>query len=299
MGSFKSIAVAGALAALSQPAFAGDLPPPTLDLPPAPIAEPVGGDSGLYLRGDIGVGINDLGGLHQTPDLTGVSATTFAWRQEPSLKDSVFVGAGVGYAVNSWFRFDLTGEYRTGASLSAIDSFGVPAVGFPARNQINVYEGHLSSAVGLLNAYVDLGTLCPLGCITPYIGAGVGFSHNMVSGFTDTGTIFLDRTPAAVAQIGGRAYAENASNTTFAWALMAGLGYQVNEKLTLDLGYRYLNLGDGPELEHRRAWNGSTDGVVTKFEDIVSHDIRLGMRWTLDGDCCGAPVEHAPLTRKF
>ena len=44
-------------------------------------------------------------------------------------------------------------------------------------------HGDFTSAVLLLNGYVDFGTWWG---ITPFVGAGVGFARNMLSGFSDT-----------------------------------------------------------------------------------------------------------------
>ena len=55
--------------------------------------------------------------------------------------------------------------------------------------------------------------------ITPYIGAGVGVAFNDVK------------------------YAENSNdNTSFAYSLSAGVNIPVNNTVSFDLGYRYLNM---------------------------------------------------------
>src|SRR5205823_248027 len=76
-----------------------------------------------------------------------------------------FYGAGVGYQWNSWFRTDVTGEYRGKASFHALDRY------FNAGYFTNDYSASKSEWVALVNAYIDLGTWWS---ITPYIGAGVG-----------------------------------------------------------------------------------------------------------------------------
>ena len=83
----------------------------------------------------------------------------------------------------------------------------------------------------MANAFFDLGTYHG---ITPYVGAGLGVSYTMINNFTDT-------------NVRNRAifYAEDNGEWSFAWALHAGLGYEVNDRVTLDFGYRYLDLGDG------------------------------------------------------
>ena len=41
------------------------------------------------------------------------------------------------------------------------------------------------------------------------------------------------------------AYAGAHDEWNFAWALYAGLGFEVTDALTLELAYRYLDMGDG------------------------------------------------------
>jgi opacity protein-like surface antigen len=288
MGSLRILALAGALASVTAShAFAGDLPPITA-IPEPPVEAPVGNDSGLYLRGDVGVGITSGSSLDVVPTGTYNSFGVL----DNSVSESYFAGAGIGYAFNSWLRFDVTGEYRTGMRLTGRDSgnFG-PGAG---RDFFNSYDGELSSAVGLVNAYVDIGTFCQLGCITPYVGAGVGFAHNWAS-VRDIGMV---ESGAGTGVFGPSSGYGAATNDNLAWALMAGLAYQVNDKLTVDLGYRYLNLGDGPDMMIYNAVSGSNDGTAT-WGNLQSHDIRLGMRWTLgSGDCCGSSPEQ-PLMRKY
>jgi opacity protein-like surface antigen len=288
MGCLKTLALAGALASVTASgAFAGDLPLPAPAIPEAPPEASVGDDSGIYLRGDIGVGINMVDSLRVDPtgDFDSLSI------RDRDITESYFVGAGVGYALNSWLRFDVTGEWRAGARVTGRDF-----VTFDGGTDrvVNIYDGGLSSAVVMANAYVDLGTFCQLGCITPYVGAGVGYAFHWMTGLKDTGVVTIDDGAGGVFPSAGYG---NAEDSDFAWALMAGFAYQVNDKLTLDLGYRYLNMGDGPETSVINADSGSNDGSV-QWRGLTSHDIRLGMRWTLNGDCCAA-AEPAPLMRKY
>jgi opacity protein-like surface antigen len=309
MGSLKTLAVAGAVAfGASTYAFAGDLPPPP---PPGPVFDaPLRGtvSGGLYLRGDIGVGSFSKPKTTVLTNGTPVSVPAPGSFQilEQSLGSNAFAGVGIGYAFNNWFRVDLTGEYRAGANYSAMDEvvFGSGASPTGFINQRNGYRGSLSSMVFLANAYVDLGTFCTFGCITPFVGAGIGFANHRLSGVSDTSTQY-QYTPAT--QTFGpffgatQSYFASRSRTDLAWALMAGLSYDVTRNVKLEVGYRYLNMG--------KAESGALFGQVSRdtlrVSDLTSHDIRIGMRWMLNGgDCCGAPAPApvfapAPMVRKF
>ena len=144
-------------------------------------------------------------------------------------------GLGVGYQFNNWFRADVTGEYRGNPSSSA------PTVSPTAGGvrHVDTYHATKSEWVVLANAYVDLGTWW---CVTPFIGAGVGCARVYDHGFTDQGIASnFGVGPSA----GVSPMRDNVSKWNFAWALHAGLAYKVTPNFTVELAYRYLDMGDG------------------------------------------------------
>jgi opacity protein-like surface antigen len=299
MGSLKTIALAGALALGASAATAADLAYPA---PPPP--EPLGLkgtiSSGFYLRGDIGVGSQSYDELdvklNNAPVIATTGVTSFS-TVKPDRGFAAFAGVGIGYQFNSYLRFDLTGEYR-GGSFNGRDqisyNFGVPT------NQTNIYRADVATFVALANAYIDLGTW---NCLTPYLGVGIGMANHTVSGLADNG---VNQAVGAAFANASYAYGDSASKTNLAWALMAGVSYDVTSNLKLDIGYRYLNMGDGPTVGLRGAQGLLTNpSSSVRFKGIDSHDVRIGMRWNFsDPSCCG-PVEKpvayapAPTVRKY
>lgn len=280
MGSFKSFALAGVFAfAASASSFAADLlPPPAMpSYAPAPVAEIA---SGWYLRGDVGVGALDFDKFEGV-DKPGFAGPPGGYRLDQKvIGDQAFVGFGVGYQFNSWFRADVTGEYRTKTQVKTVESFIYP--GDPARSS-DVVEAKLSSIVGLVNGYFDLGNFHGF---SPFIGAGVGFASHRISGLSDMGAGFA---------AGGIGVAPEKDMTKFAWALHAGVGYEVTPNLKLELAYRYLNMGNA------QAASLSCDftvcpGTVYNYKKLDSHDIKIGMRWMFGGPAY--PVDM-PLMRKY
>ena len=292
MGSLKTLALAGAMAVgASALGHAADFMP----APPPPPYEPLGLkgsiSSGVYLRGDIGVGQLKVKKYEQR-DVIAAGGSFFG----DSENHSVFAGAGVGYRINNWFRFDVTGEYRGGASIGVNDKLSYNN-GFGIVQQTNTYKGNLTSMVALFNGYIDLGTW---NCLTPYIGAGIGYAKNEISGFTDQGIVFAGGPSSATLGTAGKG-----DKSGVAWALMAGLGYEVNKNLTLEVGYRYLNLGDSQTGRIQNAFIAQSYAPL-KAKEIESHDFKIGMRWNFgEPDCCG-PVERPvpyspppPVVRKY
>jgi opacity protein-like surface antigen len=154
----------------------------------------------------------------------------------------------------------------------------------------DTYSAGFTSWVAMANVYVDLGTWW---CITPFVGFGVGGAFNQISGLTDFGAI----PSPGVGSVNSAVYFANQANETkanFAWAAHAGLAYKVNQNFTIELAYRYLDMGTaltGPGS----TFDGTRSNRAFEFHDLTSHDLRLGVRWT----CCDVPAPApAPLIRK-
>lgn len=304
MRSLKTLALAGVSAVvLAAAASAADHTPSILTAPPSVGAPAAAAETtGWYLRGDIGVGMNALGRFNALTDVGGVATpqplagTTWALRSK-SVSEAVSIGLGAGYSFNSWLRADVTIDYRAGARMRALDfatwSPNPMPVGQTGPSQLtNSYNGDIRSIVALFNAYADLGTFCALGCLTPYVGAGVGVAQNMVMNFTDQGA---GLNPGLGPFVPLGAYARTSAKTNFAWALMAGLGYRVNERVALELGYRYLNMGDLPTMRLVDAITNTNTPNQIRVRQYSAHEIRMGMRWMLNSDCCGAAPSPIPV----
>lgn len=111
------------------------------------------------------------------------------------------------------------------------------------------------------NAYYDIETGTPF---TPYVGGGLGVAIIDADG------------KLKVSVDGDTEYDESASNTetNFAFNLAAGVGYDVNDNFTLDLGYRYADFGEG------KTGDVGFDPVGIKGEArVVAHEVLFGLRY--------------------
>ena len=61
----------------------------------------------------------------------------------------------------------------------------------------------------------------------------------------------------------------------FAWALMAGVAYDLTTHAKLDRGYRYLNLGKVTGVS-------SALGGPVSSPNTNSHEVRVGIRYVID-----------------
>lgn len=235
-------------------AFAADMP----SVPPVPV--PVGGS--WYLRGDIGMTNQSVGSLFNVLDATALTLDTVS----KEFDSSPFVGIGVGYKFSDHFRADLTAEYRGAASFHGLQIYTDED---PEDNGTDEYTAKKSELTFLANAYWDIGTWRG---ITPFVGAGIGASLNTISGFTDVNT-----------PQNGVAYGATASQWSLAWALYAGLDYQVTDNLVVEAAYRYINLGNAHSGD-LCAYDDPTCGTFNpeEFRNITSQDFKVGFRWYFD-----------------
>jgi opacity protein-like surface antigen len=240
-----------AAALFSTTAYAADMPqpapPPQLTYQPVVMEQPEGA---WYLRGDIGVGI-----INKVDFIYEPSGPIDILSQHASMGDTVFFNAGIGYEFNNWLRFDVTGEYRSKSDFNAFIAYNFGGAA------VDNYTGFLKSTIVLANAYLDLGTW---NCVTPFVGFGVGGAYNTFADLADSGTT------------AGTGIGRNSSQMNFAWALHAGLAYNVTQNFSVELAYRYLNYGS--VTDNIDCFGGCKPDTY-KLQDLTSQDVMLGMRW--------------------
>jgi opacity protein-like surface antigen len=223
-------------------------------------------------------------------------------------------GLGAGYRFNDYLRFDATWDYRTGSGATRNTAVICPylpitgaynqTTGLPAGNVYNtsdICNGTTTikqyNNAFLANGYVDLGTY---GGFTPYVGGGLGLNMNVMTGSFNAyqasdGQAYAQYlapangfpqiwvtpqgqpiSPQPAIAFGQQYWSRSISSTTysFAWALSAGLGFQLNPSTTLDIGYRYLNSGETTRLI-------SPQTGMTLRQNNASQQVRVGIRYVL------------------
>jgi opacity protein-like surface antigen len=270
----SSIAAAAAViisatAYLSTPAYAADMPMPQPQVVYQQV--PCCYTGRWYLRGDVGVGVQTFSSFDHSQ-----TNSVFVWPPswqivQKDIQDTAIFGFGIGYEWNAWLRFDVTGEYRTKAMFKATGSYTdfCPATAFGPGTCFDVNTGNLSSEVFLANAYVDLGTWW---CITPFIGAGVGGARNQITGVQDNGII-------SNGTVGFGYTFNDSAQWNLAWDVQAGLTYNVNDNLKVDLSWRFLDLGSPQTAVVHCQNTNSCPGAFYTLRDITSQDFRVGLRW--------------------
>ncbi|HXV19728.1 MAG TPA: outer membrane beta-barrel protein [Desulfuromonadales bacterium] len=120
-------------------------------------------------------------------------------------------------------------------------------------------DGDFSATSLMLNGYWDFETGSP---VVPYIGGGLGFANVSANNVK-----FFD-------ELGAVRYVDDDDNV-FAYQLAAGIAFDLNPALTLDLGYRFFGTSD-PDL---KADPLLVDPPFNRFEtEFDSHNVSLGLR---------------------
>lgn len=221
---------------------------------PKSAASPVNqSSSGWYMRGDIGVGFPLRFSSGTFGNIKGITAVnteargatvTFSpfsdFYQYNELKNAVIAGVGVGYRFQPSLRMDITMNYfgRAKYTPQGVYNYYVPSGSTATDNlqeminsSYDITQG-VSSTYALLNGYVD-GT--SVGGFMPFISIGVGGVLNNAGAMTA-------KSPSNATVSNTMVFPAN-TTTNFAYGLGAGLGCKMKEGLTLEIAYKYVNLG--------------------------------------------------------
>lgn len=280
--SFRFLPALAVLAALGAPAFAADLD----QIIPAPVEDgyvPVEIGSGWYIRGDISYDLStDTTGSYQTYD--GVAFSTNPY-DNFELGTAFDVSAGVGYQFNSWLRADATLGYW-GRSVNGADTSPAPCTTFvtgidpTAINCRSVDSTKIAAWESMANVYADLGTYVG---VTPYIGAGAGFTHISYSDLTNTA--YCTNAAGADVPVGGSScpitsFHGGAKSWRFTWALAAGASYDLTKNTKIDLGYRYSRVAGGDMFNWPIGTIGAS-GVQGQDDGFDQHTFKAGLRYAI------------------
>jgi len=238
MGWLRTLVVSGAALAISGAiVHAADMPGgmPLPRMESTPVL--IDANSGWYLRGDLGGHWGLIGGAE--------SASPFPNPVDNSLGKGMTASLGAGIK-SAWLRTDVTIDYASpvnyqGRVLTASDT-----------------TAKIQATTALFNGYLDLGTWY---LMTPYIGAGAGTAYVRAFDYAST------RAPPFSGDTDKKQW-------NFAWAGMAGVAIAISHTMMVDVGYRYLNIGD--------VSTGSDTFGAMKFKNIAAHEVRVGLRWSFD-----------------
>ena len=245
-----------------------------------PMPEIVRGPSGpCYFRADVGYDASTDADI--TWAQTDPTSHVFLSDKVKTLSsDTAWFGeAGVGCGSGSrGLRGEVMLGYHGARDLEGepANAWYQPAGGPGVPPEADPLHASITSYTLMFNAYRDMGNVRGF---TPYVGAGVGMAYNKMD------EVYFTGNPALVNTIHG------SNELSFAWSAMAGVGYQISDRAIIDVGYRYLDLGDASS---DRVDSAGFVNPRVNVDDIASHEIKVGLRYHFGGgDCCAA--QYVPM----
>ncbi len=154
--------------------------------------------------------------------------------------------AGMGFGHQDYKEsavFAVGGGYHLNRYLKSDLTVGMRAWG-------KVKESGISSDIWTIPALMNVYASMPYRHFEPYIMGGLGAAWNKADSTSLT---------------------KGDSKMSFAWTLGAGIGYRLSDCWGLDLGYRFVDLGE--------ARSKFKDGSGRIKRDIKSHDVMLSARY--------------------
>lgn len=148
-------------------------------------------------------------------------------------------GGGPGWGIGGGIGYRFSPQWRLDATVDVIN------------------HNRLSETALMGNLYWDLFTF---GRATPYLGVGLGAAQVTIGSSAPAATLApsLQRT-----------------DWQMAWSLMAGTSWSLWPNITLNTGYRYLNLG-APSFD---VLNRPVD---LQFSGLQEHQFRIGLRYSFN-----------------
>ena len=174
----------------------------------------------IYLSGKLGLSLMGASDITNTSNTSGTRAEV----TKSSTSDTVMpIGGAIGY---NWakqgvsLRTEMEFLYRTNLGYEANPTFTNAET--PTK-----FTSKMTSKTVFFNGYYDFTNTTKF---TPFVGGGIGFSMNntKTNGSLTNGTLPAEGT---------------INKTDFAWNVGGGVAYALTEHISLDVTYRYADLG--------------------------------------------------------
>lgn len=175
--------------------------------------------------------------------------------------------AAVGRQIRPWLRAEIALTYRPDMSYRGQANFR----GVPGEQPVT---GSADSLSGLTNLYLDIAGLpgVRLGRFQPYLGGGLGVAHHWLREMTY-------RFPGlAVHKV---TVTPSGEKTDLAFMATVGMGIVLTERVTLDIAYRYTDLGRVYSDAGKAYLNNVPAGVevAETWAPLRTHGIFTGIRY--------------------
>jgi len=198
------------------------------------------GRSGPYVSGFLGAS------FARDTAVTGFdSFTATSYNDQASFDPGIYVGGSGGYDFG-FMRLEGELAYRHAQIDSIADSSGA---------QFRSVDGNIGAFSTMFNVYFDLHNASR---ITPYLGGGIGFA-----------SLYMSETTAFNGAGNKIILYDESDDTVFASQVGAGMDIAINNRSSIDVGYRYF-------ITDKARLNGDFTSSDLRFE---SHNVLVGFKF--------------------
>lgn len=193
--------------------------------------------------------------------LMALGAAAPAGAQQAALGPYVLGGAGLSLLEDSDVGGSVNARHEFNPGWAGLGALGYAfANGFRVEGELGYRRNNVDNGTGNAEAWTLMGNalydFTTGTAFTPYVGAGIGGAR-----------LNFNNVPAGSTSI-------DDADTVLAYQGLAGVTYELETNLKLDLGYRYLTT-ERPSFRTRAG--GTVDG------DYDDHAVMLGLRYQFNG----------------
>lgn len=166
--------------------------------------------------------------------------------------------AGVSYGLEGGaIRTELEWQRNTAARLHYTDVIYAGADSEVEHTSKTKIKTHAY----MLNAYYDFDTCTKF---TPYVGAGIGLAKTKIANMEYGGFRWFDKSTE--------------KHTGIAWQIGAGIAYALNDNVSVDVGYRYIDYGKFDVTTSGGRWQGM--GFDRTSHETTANELYAGLRYS-------------------
>lgn len=135
-------------------------------------------------------------------------------------------------------------------------------------NSPNVYDRYYATGIQIQTFLFDL-ILKPSvnwGGFVPYVKGGIGAAYNKIGAVKNVDVAFAGRPVSFNTRLDG------ASTTSFAWDAGVGANYYFNQKFSVGLGYRFVDVG---KLQTSDIYHNLATGLTSTVSPFVAEHVFL------------------------
>ena len=158
--------------------------------------------------------------------------------------------AGVSYGLEGGaIRTELEWQRNTAARMNNTEATYTGGLGFAETDKTKI-----KTHAYMLNAYYDFDTCTKF---TPYVGAGIGLAKTKIA------HAVYDE------------WKDTVKHTGIAWQIGAGIAYALNDNVSVDVGYRYIDYGKFKDsLVHEDL------GLLRTSYETTANELYAGLRYS-------------------